>query len=122
MAVKTTTELKAYLAANITTNGTNAITGAILNTMLVDMIDSLLNKISDATDLATKIYRAGEQAITTSPTQITFSSDIGTTSYRVIIADINGIGWENITDKQITGFKITGLTNGTINYFVFLNN
>ena len=122
MAVRTTAQLKAFLTANIDTNGVNAITGALLNTMLEDMIDSLLNKISDATDLATKIYRSGSKAITTSQTQITFSSDIGTTSYRVIIEDPNGIGWENITDKQTTGFKITGLTNGTITFFVFLNN
>lgn len=122
MAVRTTAQLKTFLTANIDTNGVNAITGALLNTMLEDMIDSLLNKISDGTDLATAIYRSGSKAITTSQTQITFSSDIGTTSYRVIIEDPNGVGWENITDKQTTGFKITGLTDGTITFFVFLNN
>jgi len=122
MAIKTETQLLAFLDANIDTNGVNAITGAILNTMLRDMIESLLNKISDATDLATNIYRTGSEAITTSETQITFTSDIGTTSYRVVIEDLNGVGFENITDKQTTGFKITGLTNGTIDYFAFINN
>lgn len=123
MAVRTTAQLKAFLTANINTNGVNAITGALLNTMLEDMIDSLLNKISDSTDIATAIYRSGTQVLVKDvEAQITFSSDIGTTSYRVIIADPNGVGTENITDKQTTGFKITGLTNGTITFFVFLNN
>ena len=122
MAVRTTAQLKSFLTANINTNGVNAITGALLNTMLEDMIDSLLNKISDATDLATKIYRTDTVAITTSNTQITFSTDIGTASYQVVISDNNGVGFEEPFDLQSTGFKIKGLTNGDIIYLIMLNN
>lgn len=122
MAVKTTAQLKAFLTANININGVSAITGALLNTMLEDMIDSLLNRISDVTDLATKIYRSNIVSITTSTTQVTFSSSIGTTSYQALILDPNGVGFEAPFDLQETGFKIKGLTNGDIIYLIILNN
>jgi len=42
MSIKTKTELKAYNNTNITSNGIQAITGEIVNTMNDDMIDSFL--------------------------------------------------------------------------------
>ena len=43
MAEKTDTQLQTYANSNINTNGANAITGAIHNTMLTDIIDSKIN-------------------------------------------------------------------------------
>lgn len=121
--MKTTAELIAYVDANINTNGTNAITGAIMNTFLKDLINSIVNKLSDSGELATHIYRSGTKLLVKdTPVQITFSSTLSSASYRVIIEDPNGVGWENITDKLATGFKLTGLTAGTVTYFVILNN
>lgn len=65
MAQKTTTELKAYKDANINTNHTNSITGAIHNLFLENLLDSLVNKVSDYSLLSifdydsTRIYYAG---------------------------------------------------------------
>ena len=54
MAQKTDTQLQTYADSNINTNGANAITGAIHNTMLTDMIDSKINvdKIKNHSALA----------------------------------------------------------------------
>ena len=41
MAIKTITELKSEVNTTINTNGTRSITGATLNTALIDTIDSL---------------------------------------------------------------------------------
>ena len=122
MSQKTTAELKTFADANINTNGVNAITGALHNTMLNDLIDSLVNKSTDSLSIVTNVYRSSSVAITTSETQITFSSALANNLYEVVINDPTGVGWENITDKQTTGFKITGLSNGTIIYFVILTN
>ena len=122
MAVKTKAQLKAFNDANINTNGVNAITGAFHNTMNEDIIDSFVNTASDPLSIVTNVYRSASAAITTSQTQITFSTALVSNLYEVTIFDGDGIGFENITDKQTTGFKITGLSNGTIIYFVILTN
>ena len=122
MSQKTTAELKTFADANINTNGVNAITGSLHNTMLNDLIDSLVNKSTDSLSIVTNVYRSASVAITTSETQITFSSALANNLYEVVINDPTGVGWENITDKQTTGFKITGLSSGTIIYFVILTN
>lgn len=122
MAQKTRADLITFLDANIDTNGINAITGAIENTMLRDIIDSCVNIQSDGQVDATNLYRSGTKALTTVEAQVTFSSDLANNNYEVIITDPNGIGWENITDKQVGGFKITGLSSGTIGFLVILNN
>jgi len=119
---RTRSELKAFADANINTNGTNAIAGAIHNTMLTDIIDSCVNIQSDGQVDATNLYRSGTKALTTVEVQITFSSDLANNNYEVFIIDPNGIGWENITDKQVGGFKITGVSSGTIGFLVILNN
>ena len=122
MALKTKAQLKAFADANIATNGVNAITGALHNTMLTDLIDSLLNLQDDALSIVTNVYRSASVAITASETQITFSSALANNLYEVVINDPAGVGWENITDKQTTGFKITGLSSGNIIYLVILTN
>jgi len=122
MAQKTTVQLKAEKDANINTNGVNAITGGNHNTFLENLLDSLINKSSDSLSIVTNVYRSASEAIITSPTQITFSSPLSSNVYEIVISDNNGIGFTDITDKQTTGFKITGLSNGTIIYMVFLTN
>ena len=122
MAVKTKAQLKLFNDANIDTNGANAITGALHNTMNEDIIDSFVNTTDDALSIVTNVYRSASKAITTSVTQVTFSTALANNLYEIGIFDPNGVGFENITDKQMTGFKITGLSNGTIIYFVILTN
>lgn len=122
MAQKTTTQLKAFNDANINTNGINAITGALHNEMDNDIIDSMVNKNTDSLSIVTNVYRSASAAITDSETQITFSSPLASSLYEVTIFDGDGIGFENINDKQTTGFKITGLSDGNIIYFVILTN
>ena len=122
MAIKTKAQLKAFNDSNINTNGANAITGALHNTMNDDIIDSFVNKSDDALSIVTNVYRSKSAAITTSASQITFSTALANNLYEVIIFDPNGVGFENITDKQTTGFKVTGLTAGTIIYMVILTN
>lgn len=122
MTQKTTAQLTTDNDANINTNGVNAITGALHNTMNKDMIDSMLNKSTDTLLIVANVYRAGTKAITTAQTQITFSLPaLASNNYQVMIIDSDGVGWGDITDKQTTGFKITGLSSGTIGWAVFLN-
>lgn len=122
MAVKTTSALKIFADSNINTNGVNAITGALHNTMLNDLIDSLVNKSTDVLSIVTNVYRAATESISSTPTQITFSSDLPSANYEIIIFDGEETGWENITDKLKSGFKITGLSTGNIIYLVILTN
>ena len=122
MTVKSKSALKSFNDANINTNGVNAITGALHNTMDEDIIDSMVNVVDDALSIVTNVYRSASEAITTAETQITFSTPLANNLYEVVIFDPAGIGFENINDEQTTGFKITGLNNGTIIYFVILTN
>lgn len=123
MAVLGRAAIQALVTANITTNGTNAITGAQLNEILTDIIDSFLNTTDDATSLADDIYRTAEVAVVGGVVeQITFSTALASSSYQVVINDPDGLGWETITDLQTTGFKFTPLATGDMTYLVMLNN
>ena len=122
MAVKTKAQLKAFNDANIDANGVNAITGPIHNTMNEDIIDSFVNTASDPLSIVTNVYRSASAAITTSQTQITFSTALASNLYEVVIFDEVGIGFETITDIQTTVFKRTALSNGTRINFVILKN
>ena len=122
MAQRTKAQLKDFANANINTNGINAITGALHNTMLTDLIDSLLNTTDDALSIVTNVYRSDLATISTSSTQITFSTALASANYQIVIVDPNGIGTEKPTNKLATGFKIKGLTAGDIIYFVILTN
>jgi len=66
--------------------------------------------------------RVGTVAITKSQTQVNFTSDLASANYQVFITDSDGVGWKKITDKQVGGFKITGLSVGTISFQAILNN
>ena len=122
MSQKTTAQLKAFNDANINTNGVNAITGALHNEMDEDIIDSMINKSTDALSIVTNVYRSNLATIGTSSTQITFSSALPSANYQIVIVDPSGIGTEKPTNKLATGFKIKGLTAGDIIYFVILTN
>jgi hypothetical protein len=51
MAIKTKTQLAADINADITTNGAGGITGAILNDIMIDMVDSLGSLIQSYTSV-----------------------------------------------------------------------
>ena len=122
MAVKNKSQLKDFANANINTNGVNAITGALHNTMLNDLIDSMLNTSDDALSIVTNVYRSALATIGTSSTLVTFSSPLPSANYEIIIFDTNGIGTEKPTNKLAASFKIKGITDGDIIYFVILTN
>ena len=89
----------------------------------IDLIDSIVNFIDDRLKIAINLYRSGSKVLIKDiEVQITFSSVLDNNNYEIIPIDPNGVGWENINDKLVTGFKITGLSNGTIGYLVILNN
>jgi hypothetical protein len=69
MAQKTDAELQNYADSNINTNGTNAITGALHNTMLTHMIDSKANN----NDIGNRLYT--EENYVTDSESITASID-----------------------------------------------
>ncbi len=123
MAQKTAAELIAFIDANIDTNGVNAITGAQMNTILKDLVDSVVNKSSDSLLIVTNVYRSAEVAVVKDvQKQITFSSALANNLYDVVISDTEGLGFEGIIDKQTTGFKITPLGTGNLIYFIILTN
>lgn len=56
MASKTTAQLKAEKNLNITSNGTNSNTGANHNAFLENLLDSIVNKTTDAALLSLNAY------------------------------------------------------------------
>ena len=122
MSQKTKAQLKDFANANINTNGVNAITGALHNQMLTDLIDSMINSVTDSLSIVTNVYRAATVAIGTSSTLVSFSSPLPSANYEIIIFDTNGIGTEKPTNKLASSFKIKGVTAGDIIYLVILTN
>ena len=123
MASQTRAQLTTFITNNITTNGSNAITGAQMNTILQDLIDSCLNLTDDSTSLALDIYRTASVAVVKDVVeQVTFSTPLTSNSYQVFFSDPDGLGTELVTDLQTTGFKFTTLATGNITYLVMLNN
>ena len=122
MSVKTKVQLKAFADANITSNGVNSNSGGDHNTMLTDLIDSMVNSVTDSLSIVTNVYRAATVTIGTSSTLVTFSSPMPSANYEIIIFDTNGIGTEKPTNKLAASFKIKGLTAGDIIYLVILTN
>lgn len=76
----------------------------------------------DSSVIANLLHRIGDKAITTSETQITFSSPLASNDYVIEIIDDDAVGYEKPTDIQASGFKIKGLSSGTINYVATLRN
>lgn len=125
MAAKTTAQLKTDLAAQIAANGSNAITGDILNTFLDDFLDSVVNKSSDSNDLATKAYKSNVKAVTnTNNIQITFVTDMGTANYKVVFTDESSVLAVATSPHDIlsTGFQIDGTGVGNVTWFAFIDN
>ena len=122
MSQKTRSQLTDFANANINTNGVNAITGALHNQMLTDLIDSMINSVTDSLSIVTNVYRAATVAIGTSSTLVSFSSPLPSANYEIIIFDTNGIGTEKPTNKLASSFKIKGVTAGDIIYLVILTN
>jgi len=56
MAVLDRAAIKAAIDLLITTNGTKAISGALHNTLLNDIADSLTNNISDVSLIGLNVY------------------------------------------------------------------
>ena len=123
MAQQDRATLKAFIDANINTNGNNAITGAQMNTILNNLVDSCLNLSDDSTSLANDIYRAATVAVTAGVVEnVAFSSAVSTANYQVVMADPEGVGFENITNKTVNGFDFTPLGTGNITYLIMINN
>jgi hypothetical protein len=74
MAIKTKVQLEAENDANITTNGNNDITGAILNALVTNLIDSLEIIIQSYTTVQIA-------ALTATLRQIVFNTDTNTFQY-----------------------------------------
>ena len=122
MAQKNTAALKTEKDANITSNGANTNTGANHNTFLENLLDSFVNKSTDALLTADNIYRCGSVAVVAGVQKtVTFSTVLSVNTYQVFITDNDSVGWEGITSKTTASFKITGLGTGNISYLVILD-
>ena len=66
------------------------------------------------------VRSAGNVAVTTGANTITFSTTFGTTDYSLMVYDIDGIGVE-VTSQAATGFNLSSLGNGNINYIAIKN-
>ena len=123
MAAKSRAALIAFINSNIATNGSNAITGALMNTILLDLVDSCLNLNDDSTSLADDIYRTASVAVVAGIQEVvTFSTPLSVASYQIVFADTEGVGTELIVDVTTAGFKFTPLGTGNITYFAIINN
>ena len=67
-------------------------------------------------------YRSAKVTLTGSPQTITFSSPLLNINYEVFIIDPTGLGWENINNRTLSGFDITGLSTQNIAYIAIVNN
>jgi hypothetical protein len=94
MSILNIAALKAQVNADITTNGVNAITGGITNAVLINLIDSMVNKIDGtsyiglATYDPTRTYFAGQCCLKDTAIMRCFGTTTGT---------YNPSMWENIT-------------------------
>ena len=110
MAKTDITTWKAYVNANINTNGVNAITGAIMNKALIDICDSVIWGMAQ---------QGFELAVTTSPLVVTFPVAFDSADYTLLIRAYDGAG--NPIDYMIsnvlaTSFTITGAVSGLIDW------
>jgi len=119
MSLKTRAALLAQNIATITTNGVGAITGAIHRTINADIIDSCVNKTTDANQCRQQECKSNV-AITTVGTAITFDNVIGTGgksySLQVNCYDASGNVDYIVTLRTATGFTITPAINCSIDY------
>jgi hypothetical protein len=109
---RTYTTFKAYIDSYINTNGTQAITGLIMNTALTDLAYSIL--FAD-------VRKAKATAITAGANTITFSSAIAADTYTLVLraydADGNPIDVAVDSDSYtVNGFTLTAATAGRLDY------
>jgi len=108
--VKSKAELKADINAKITANGIQAITGTMLNGILIDMVDSSLFAI---------MQQGIDIALTTTATAVVFPAAMSSADYSLGIMAFDGLGNPidyAITNKLDTGFTIQGAVSGTFNW------
>ncbi|MGV7234668.1 MAG: hypothetical protein ACQ9ET_00275 [Nitrosomonadaceae bacterium] len=119
MAVLDKVALFAAIDAAITTNGTNDITGAILNAMLKDFGDSDINRVTDLHLLGvadydpTKVYNASANGVVVIESGLIYQAVNTSITGAFDPADwnlIGGSGWIKITKTHID-FQTAGLTN-----------
>jgi len=101
MSAKSTTALKVENNSTINTNGLNAITGHLHNVMNDDMIDSMVNKVTDI-NLCRQIECKSNVSIMASGSSIIFTNDIGISgsSYALLISCYDSAG--NNVDYKVT--------------------
>jgi hypothetical protein len=96
MALQDTATLSTYINSFIKTNGTKAITGAIMNTALINIIDSMYNKSSDSHLVglkphdAAKIYNTGDTVI--------YQNDIYQANTDALTGAFNPANWTKLVD------------------------
>jgi hypothetical protein len=100
MSVLSIAALKAQVNADVNTNGVNAITGAITNAVLINLIDSMVNKIDGASFFGlstydpTRTYTAGLCCLKDTAIMRCFGTTTGT---------YDPTKWENLTGiKSLT--------------------
>lgn len=121
--IQTKSQLKSFADANLKSNGVNSNTGANHNTMLNNIIDSMLTASDNVLDLISGVARINSFTLLAGVTQITFSSALPNNNYQVWIQD-HGLGHHTITDIQTTGFKVTGIVASGVDgagYFAILH-
>lgn len=117
MARNTNITFKAFIDANVNTNGVRAITGALLNEALTMLSDSLFFAWSQS---QTEVIKTS-----TNPNTITFDTAfLSGETYQLVIRnyDANGSNVDyQITEMVVTGFKIVTAADSTLHYFTILN-
>ena len=102
---------KAYIDANIWTNGAQSITGAILNQALTNILFSMM---------IGEYKKANKFSVTTAGTTVTFATAFtAATEYSLAVRCYDNSG-NNIdfviTDIGVASFKITPAVNARIDY------
>lgn len=124
MASKTTAQLTTENTNNMADNGSNAIDAAANRTLLQNIIDSMVNKSSDATALATNAYKTNDKLLSNSnDIQITFGTAFPTALYKVFFYDPSGVLKSTSPhDILTTGFQVDGSGAGTIEWLAITDN
>jgi len=101
MSIKTKAQLAAEANANINTNGTNAITGAVHNTMLNNTFDSVVSIIDAETINGVKTFGSFPVTPSAAPT-----TDYQVANKKYVDDNTNGI---RISDVSLTNLTVASL-------------
>jgi len=112
---KTKGALITWIDAYINTNGTNAITGALLNQAFNDIIESILFGTEEGENNIAVAYNGG------AGTTVTFPDPLPSANYRLVVRiyDANGDGIDATIDPALetaNGFHILPVADGLIDY------